>query len=62
MVGCVRASVAYPLLQRSLDRPKSRIPAGKDRSVADNFVQKQQKQRGFGKPPAPNAPDHGAGG
>jgi hypothetical protein len=33
------------LFCRSLDRGRSRIPAGQEWSTADNFLQKQQKQR-----------------
>src|SRR6266478_1339031 len=34
---------AFPLFFRSPRRPRSRIPAGKDWSVADNFLHKQQE-------------------
>jgi hypothetical protein len=46
MSDFARESVGISLFRRSLGCPKSRIPAEKDRSVADNFLQKQQKQRG----------------
>jgi hypothetical protein len=34
-----------PLFSGSLRRRRSSIPALEERSVADNFLQKQQKQR-----------------
>jgi hypothetical protein len=35
----------YLLFSRSPRRRESRIPAGQERSVADNFLQKKQKQQ-----------------
>jgi hypothetical protein len=39
------ASADVPLLLRSVGGRKSRISAAEESSVADNFLQKQQKQR-----------------
>src|SRR5216683_6613274 len=43
-MGCYPAVI--PLFGRWRSRRNSRIPAGKGRSTADKFLQKQQKQRG----------------